>query len=326
MMFRNSLIGSIILHVLFLIGVSFMLPNNAVSKEKKAPLYLELAAEPVGVNESVAGASNVPIQQIKGSPKQMRVAMGAKRTSLVVAKFPGSPLTKVVGTVEKSIAEPQSHHDQRPDEPVKTDVSPVIVKPQSTAPKEAQRPLINAPPLDQGLGESIKTESRPAVELKDPDSGPGAGRQAPLDAFVAQGAGGSVKTNSGPGSAAKNPGTGQVTGESIKMESGHGGDPENPGTGPASGRQSLVYAPRPLYPMQARRNNWEGVALLEIRIGPDGRVQKVSVVQSSGYPVLDRSAEKAILKWRYRPVPQNGVAIVSQMRVRVKFCLKDWEN
>jgi protein TonB len=78
--------------------------------------------------------------------------------------------------------------------------------------------------------------------------------------------------------------------------------------------------------LQAQRNNWEGVVLLEIRIGTNGRVQKVAVVQSSGFPVLDRAATKTIRKWRYRPAQKNGVAITSETRVRIKFVLRDLEG
>lgn len=84
-----------------------------------------------------------------------------------------------------------------------------------------------------------------------------------------------------------------------------------------------IYAPNPEYPLQARRNNWEGVAVLKILIETDGFVRKVTVLQSSGYELLDRAAVKAVKRWRYRPALVNGIAVARQAQVRIKFVLED---
>lgn len=48
------------------------------------------------------------------------------------------------------------------------------------------------------------------------------------------------------------------------------------------------------YPDQARRSGWEGKVVLSFRLGPDGEARDVSVVTSSGFPLLDRSALRAL--------------------------------
>jgi protein TonB len=101
------------------------------------------------------------------------------------------------------------------------------------------------------------------------------------------------------------------------------GHDDSGGTGPGSQRGVLLYAPQPDYPAQARRNNWEGATLLELRIDPEGKVENATVLQSSGYPLLDRTAEKTVKKWRYRPAGKGGIAVAWQTRVRIKFVLKD---
>jgi protein TonB len=300
---RNSLIGSIILHMLLLIGVSFILPNSAVSKARKPPIYLELAEEPAEVNESVSITKNTKMQQSGGLPKRSGVLNSAKGVSLALAEVQ-APLKKTAAVqAGKGITVTQPRRTTRPDGLIKTACSPAVdaKKPSAAGSGTEPRPSLLASPVQHG--ELVKTGSGAAVELKSPDTVPGSGLRAPLDASVAPGSGGSVKTASGPG-----------------------GNLENPGTGSGSGHGSPIYAPRPLYPRQARRNNWEGAALLEVRIGPDGRVQKATVLQSSGYPLLDRAAEKAIKKWRYKPSPRKEVAVAWQTRVRVKFLLKDWED
>lgn len=84
-----------------------------------------------------------------------------------------------------------------------------------------------------------------------------------------------------------------------------------------------IHAPNPEYPLKARRNNWEGVTVLKILIETNGQVGKVTVLQSSGYDILDRAAVKAVKGWRYRPVLENGFAVTRQAQVRIKFVLED---
>lgn len=84
-----------------------------------------------------------------------------------------------------------------------------------------------------------------------------------------------------------------------------------------------IYAPNPEYPLQARRNNWEGVTVLKIVIETDGLVREITVLQSSGYEILDRAAVKTVKRWRYRPALVNGVPVARQAQVRIKFVLED---
>ncbi len=79
---------------------------------------------------------------------------------------------------------------------------------------------------------------------------------------------------------------------------------------------------KPEYPLKARQNNWEGVTVLKILIQADGKVGEATIIQSSGYELLDMAAVKAVKQWRYRPALKNGVAIAWQVRVRVKFMLE----
>jgi TonB family protein len=55
----------------------------------------------------------------------------------------------------------------------------------------------------------------------------------------------------------------------------------------------LVYS-RFKYPVLARRKGWQGVVKLDIRIESDGRISRLHVEQTSGYPVLDRAALQAL--------------------------------
>jgi len=65
--------------------------------------------------------------------------------------------------------------------------------------------------------------------------------------------------------------------------------------------------PAPGYPELARRWGYEGVTLVEITIGADGRVRSVAVLRSSGHGVLDDACVRVIRsRWRFRPMEREA--------------------
>jgi protein TonB len=82
------------------------------------------------------------------------------------------------------------------------------------------------------------------------------------------------------------------------------------------------HNPAPAYPSVSRRRGEEGTVILELLVLADGRVTEISIKQSSGYPRLDRSAIKAVKRWRYTPAKQAGKAIEYRYQQPVKFDLQ----
>lgn len=111
-----------------------------------------------------------------------------------------------------------------------------------------------------------------------------------------QGTGRGTGTGSGVG-----PGSGSGTGGGHG--SGHG-----TGTGAGVG-EGITYTPAvrprvvrsvaPVYPESQRRANVTGVAYLRLLIGYDGRVEDVTLLQSSGSSALDSSAMRACRQWSF---------------------------
>lgn len=83
-----------------------------------------------------------------------------------------------------------------------------------------------------------------------------------------------------------------------------------------------LHAPSPQYPYLARKNQWEGVTVLEMTVRTDGSIGEITVVQSSGYRVLDQAAVKTVKQWCYRPAFKNGKPVTWPIRVRIKFVLE----
>jgi TonB family protein len=67
-------------------------------------------------------------------------------------------------------------------------------------------------------------------------------------------------------------------------------------------KATLAYAPRPVYPYEARRQRLtgSGVALLSVDQN-SGTVTDVVMTQSCGNAILDNSTLDALRRWRFKP-------------------------
>ena len=94
-------------------------------------------------------------------------------------------------------------------------------------------------------------------------------------------------------------------------------------------RQAQIDAPprplvaiRPDYPREAKQRGEQGRVLLEVRIDERGRVDAVTVVESSGFATLDAAAVKAVGAAKFRPARMGGRAVPDTRRIPVEFRLK----
>ena len=83
----------------------------------------------------------------------------------------------------------------------------------------------------------------------------------------------------------------------------------------------FVYKPKPVYPLTARRRGWQGTVVLDIAMLADGTIGAVKIAESSGYPLLDAAAQKAVKKWRHIPVQHNGVSVARRANLPIRFRL-----
>ncbi|MGN6237698.1 energy transducer TonB [Dyella sp.] len=87
---------------------------------------------------------------------------------------------------------------------------------------------------------------------------------------------------------------------------------------------SLAYRQAPLaYPTIAMRQRMQGTVLLRVLVDESGRPVDVQVEQSSGHPLLDRSARSQVLSgWSFQPAVVDGRAVRAWARVPVTFQLR----
>ncbi|MCW8875954.1 MAG: energy transducer TonB [Kangiellaceae bacterium] len=102
----------------------------------------------------------------------------------------------------------------------------------------------------------------------------------------------------------------------------------DPGTGIAPGNNGeSVGGPRvqvaPLYPTKAKRDGLEGYVTLTFDVDATGSPYNVKVVDAKPRGVFDKSARKALRKWKYNPKVEGGKAIeIYNQRVTLEFQLE----
>ncbi len=81
--------------------------------------------------------------------------------------------------------------------------------------------------------------------------------------------------------------------------------------------------PKPAYPELARQRGQEGTVVLLVDVGADGTAAAVTVRQSSGFTLLDRAAQIAVQRWRFKPARLAGVSVPGRVEVPVAFRLRE---
>jgi protein TonB len=77
------------------------------------------------------------------------------------------------------------------------------------------------------------------------------------------------------------------------------------------------------YPRASKILDEQGVVMLSVRIGIDGRPLEIIICASSGHRRLDQAALDAVAHWRFRPVTRDGVPIEAWTRLPIAFRLQD---
>lgn len=82
----------------------------------------------------------------------------------------------------------------------------------------------------------------------------------------------------------------------------------------------LIKLVEPVYPEEARKQGAEGVVILAVKTGEDGRVIDGMVLRS--VPGLDDAAIATVKQWVYEPMILGGKAVKALFTVTVRFTLE----
>jgi periplasmic protein TonB len=85
---------------------------------------------------------------------------------------------------------------------------------------------------------------------------------------------------------------------------------------PSAAKAVTTYAPRPEYPQEARSHRIAGSGVCVVSVDPaSGSVTQASMAQSTGSPLLDKSALSTVRMWKFKP------GTVSKVRIPVEFTM-----
>jgi protein TonB len=118
-------------------------------------------------------------------------------------------------------------------------------------------------------------------------------------------------------------GGGIGSGSGGGVGSGHGGPGVGPGifhVGDGVSAPRAIYTPEPEFSEEARKAKYQGVVVLNIIVGTDGRVHNPRVVRSLGMG-LDEKAMEGVKTWKFDPSKKDGRAVAVEMNIEVAFNL-----
>jgi protein TonB len=67
----------------------------------------------------------------------------------------------------------------------------------------------------------------------------------------------------------------------------------------------------------------QGVVMVSVEVGTDGRASDVSINRSSGFAQLDQAAVRAVRRWIFEPARAGGLPVPSRVEVPVRFSLSE---
>lgn len=214
-----------------------------------------------------------------------------------------------------------------------------VRQPENSPPRREDRPLPEAPPevpadlaeQDTALGDRPSplagkpsvAETAEAVPVVPPS--PGSGETTPSPASPAPPGAPILLASTAPTAPpVAAPGFAAAPGERPAAPAPTSPPPVQPPSSPPSRTLArLVRQTPPQYPMAARREGQSGTVHLRLEVGEDGRVHRVELAASSGFPLLDAAAVAAAKTWQYEPARENGHPVTEWRRVAVVFRLEE---
>ncbi len=180
-------------------------------------------------------------------------------------------------------------------------LAPPAVVVRNEHPKLAVDPAIAIPPQVKLASNNMPNLGDPLSHIPSgpPSNGTGSG------SGIGSGSGGGVGSGEGVGFG---PGHGGGTGGGVFRVGGGVSAPR------------ALYSPDPEYSEEARKAKYQGVCVLNLVVGPDGKPRDIKVTHTLGLG-LDEKAIEAVQKWKFDPALKDGKPVAVLISVEVSFRL-----
>lgn len=98
----------------------------------------------------------------------------------------------------------------------------------------------------------------------------------------------------------------------------------NTGTFTSDGEYLPIVRVEPIYPRRAASRGIEGYVIMEFTVTSNGSVRDAMVVESEPSTIFNRAAERAVLKWKFKPRVIDGTPVdVPGVQTQLTFELAD---
>jgi protein TonB len=184
--------------------------------------------------------------------------------------------------------------------PAMEQITPPAIVVRNDHPKLPVQPTVVMPPeVKMAMNAPNLGNPTAAMPSGPPSNGTGAG------GGIGSGSGGGIGVGSGPG-------VGEGRGGGI------GGGVFRVGGGVSAPK--VTYQPDPEYSEEARKAKYQGVCVLSLIVGPDGKPRDVKVARSLGLG-LDEKAIEAVNQWKFEAAQKDGKPVAVAINVEVTFRL-----
>lgn len=179
-------------------------------------------------------------------------------------------------------------------------ITPPAIVVRNDHPKLAVEPTVVMPPQVK-LAMNAPNLGNPTAAMPNgpPSNGTGSG------SGIGSGSGGGIGVGTGPG-------VGEGRGGGI------GGGVFRVGGGVSAPK--AIFAPDPEYSEEARKAKYQGVCVLSLIVGPDGKPRDIHIARSLGLG-LDEKAIQAVNQWKFDPAQKDGKPVAVAINVEVQFRL-----
>jgi len=113
-------------------------------------------------------------------------------------------------------------------------------------------------------------------------------------------------------------GSGEGGGVGPGRGGGFGGGVFKVGNGVSA--PGILYSPDPEYTEEARKAKYQGVCVLWLVVGPDGRPRDIKVTRSLEMGLAQKAVE-SVRQWKFEPAKKDGQPVAVQIIVQVAFKL-----
>ncbi len=83
-----------------------------------------------------------------------------------------------------------------------------------------------------------------------------------------------------------------------------------------------LQAPKPDYPISAKRAGEQGKVVLRVLVDDKGHPERVDVRESAGFSKLDEAARQAVMRASFKPHLEDGRPVPVYVLVPINFALR----